>query len=552
MSGRHSTSGGRKKRSAVWAYLATFVLLAAGVGATFTWLDRPASGCAEVVELSVHAAPAIAPAVTEYVRHELPRSDSDARCVRPVVRARESSDVADARNFQAGSPDRPDVWIPESSVWLGRARQHTDAVPDEGLSIASSPVVLAATEPIARAAGWPSVSPSWPKLLSRTGDAGTPDPSTNTASAFALMGLEALDMTEVQRGYTIQTLTRRSFSGTQDAFQHLPTAGADPAVSVFPTSEQAVLQHDGNFKPGEPCSVVAGYLKNHAPWLDYPSVVINGLEPIKREAAYALVRALREPAATAELTKHGFRDSAGNLSRTSGDIRVRADAGPIVGPPNTGHFSKVLQSWATFASAARLVVALDVSGSMKQQVPGTPYTRMQVAGATVSEALNLLRANTQLTMWEFSTERDGKLPYRELAPWKPMQLHRADKLPQRIPQLISGPDGFTGLYDTTLAAYKEAREGWDPAMINLVLIVTDGQNDFPAGLTRKELLTELGALADPDKPLQLVFVGLGTDVNPTELKQIADVTGGQVHISPKISNARQLFFTILRGLSSRR
>ena len=37
--------------------------------------------------------------------------------------------------------------------------------------------------------------------------------------------------------------------------------------------------------------------------------------------------------------------------------------------------------------------------------------------------------------------------------------------------------GGTGLYDTTLAAYQEARRTWMPGRINIVLIATDGRND---------------------------------------------------------------------------
>lgn len=533
---------------AVWAYLVAFLLVAVGAGFAVRWINEPTDDCAEIVEITVDAAPSIAPAVTEYIERELLVSATDARCVQPVIRTRASADVADRRTFAPGNVDRPDLWIPESTVWLGRAREYTTAVPEEGISIATSPVVLAATEPAARAAGWPSSHPAWPKLLESTG-AGIPDPATNASAALALLGIERLDLKEMARAAVIQRLTKRAFAGTEDPFQHLPAGGAEPEASVFPSSEQAVIRHDADFRPGMERSVVAGYPDGATPWLDYPAVVIDGIEEIKDNAARALQQALREPAAVKTLAKHGFRDPSGKLTGGARDDRVRAEVGPRVRPPTTQTFNQLLQGWATFSSASRMVVALDVSGSMNKPVPGTQFTRMQAAVKTLADAMKLLRANTQLTLWEFSTERDGKLPYRVVAPWRPMIQHISARLPDKLGQLISKPDGFTGLYDTTLAAYEQTQANWDPALLNLVLILTDGKNDFSAGISRTELLDKLRELGDPERPTRVIFVGLGTEVDPKELREIAEVTGGQVHLSPDVKGASELLFTILREMS---
>lgn len=550
MGGRHSVDRGRKRRKGIWAFLLAFLLVVVGAGFTLRWISQTADDCAELIEISVDAAPSIAPALREFVDKELPKLEGDARCVRPVITAKESAKAVDEGNYASDNPNRPDVWIPESTVWLQRASQRSDYVPDEGVSIATTPVVLAASEWAAKAAGWPERNPTWSELLTGTAVTGAPDPSENTNAAFALLGIDALDLTTINRTAAIQKLTKHGFAGTGDPFLHLPSGGAEPTVAVFPSSEQAVLAHDASAKPGTDGSAVACYPEKPTPWLDYPAVAIRGPVEIKVNAAHAVQGALREPAAARTFAKHGFRTPAGKLTgHAATDTRARAESGQRVPPPTLQDANAVLQRWATFSAGSRMVVAVDVSGSMDKGVPGSGKTRMQVATATVAEALRLFRPNTQLTLWEFSTSRDGKRPYKRLVPWKPMLQHIADGLPDKLPSLLSKPAGQTGLYDTTLAAFQEAQRGWDPGMLNLVLVVTDGKNENPEGISRSTLLANLKKVVDPQKPVRLIYVGLGTEVDPKELRQIAKVTGGQVHLSPDVRKTRELFFTILRGLS---
>lgn len=546
MAGRHAKVADARKRKVRWAYVGAFIIAATVALAGVRWIGGFAAGCDDSIELIVDAAPAIAPALTEYVEQELPKFEGDARCLRPEIRSTEPS--AAAKQLASDDAlDRPDIWIPDSTMWFERAK----AAPDAGRSIATSPVVLATTESVAGENGWPERNPTWSELVGGSSVAGTPEPSTDIGAVFALMGIDGLKWNEIEQTKAIQGLTKSTFAEADDPYGHLPHGDADPTVATFPSSEQAVLLHNFGVKAGSERSVVASYPDTTTPWLDYPSVVLGGLEKERHEAAKALERAFESPAAVEILAKHGFRTPAGKLTGAAvADKRVRGDAGEPVRAPEEKSANVVLQQWATFTSAARMVVALDVSGSMAQAVPGTKFNRMQIAVSTVSEALKLLRPNTQLAFWEFSTERDGTKPYREIAPLQPMIRHVKDGLPDRIDDEITGPEGFTGLYDTTLAAFEKVQSGWDPAMLNLVLVVTDGQNEHPDGITKAKLLSELKGAVDEDKPTKVIFVGLGTEVDGKELSDIAKATAGQVHLSKDVKNARELFFTILRGLSS--
>ena len=86
------------------------------------------------------------------------------RCLDVVVEARESADVLRdlARPPAPPSAARPDAWLPESTLWLRRARAAgAFQVPAEGVSVASTPVVLALDGRSATRLGWPGGALGW-------------------------------------------------------------------------------------------------------------------------------------------------------------------------------------------------------------------------------------------------------------------------------------------------------------------------------------------------------------------------------------------------------
>src|SRR6266540_3476563 len=92
-------------------------------------------------------------------------------CVAVTVARKESSAVASALGpswDETRDGPRPDVWVPESSLWLLVAGSHPTAqpiLPDHAPSTASSPVVLALRRPVAEALGWPQRPLGWEDVL---------------------------------------------------------------------------------------------------------------------------------------------------------------------------------------------------------------------------------------------------------------------------------------------------------------------------------------------------------------------------------------------------
>ncbi|MCP9947862.1 substrate-binding domain-containing protein [Actinomadura madurae] len=137
-------------------------------------------GCSgdDALTLTVAAAPDIAPAVIRAAgRLNDAKDEVDGRCVRARVRATEPAAVATLLSGKgvAGVTERPDVWIPDSSLWTklvgssdrpGAAGSFTDLG-----GMASSPIVLAMPRGLAtqlRNLGAPE-QPSWKELLAAAG-----------------------------------------------------------------------------------------------------------------------------------------------------------------------------------------------------------------------------------------------------------------------------------------------------------------------------------------------------------------------------------------------
>ena len=117
---------------------------------------------------------------------------------------------------------------------------------------------------------------------------------------------------------------------------------------------------------------------------------------------------------------------------------------------------------------------------------------------------------------------------------------RLDELPGRL------IPGGTGLYDTTLAAVRAARNDYDDEAINSVLLLTDGEEDDADGLTLPQLLSTLRAEEDPQRPVRVIGVALGPDADLDAVERIAEATGGSAYSAVEESDLQDVLFDALR------
>ncbi|WP_033442483.1 substrate-binding and VWA domain-containing protein [Saccharothrix sp. NRRL B-16314] len=490
--------------------------------AVTAWIGYPhlrfsAADCTRT--LDVTAAPEIAPVVEGAARR---LADP---CLRVVVTGAESARTGDALADPAA--DHPDVWIPESTVWLQRTQaRRAWELPVGGTSIASSPVVLGVAEESARALGWPGDPLTWPEVLDLR--VGLPDPARDPTGLSAVLGVRQLPSATA----TLRRLSADTEERAADLFARL--RGPDP-LAAFPVSEQALLRHDG---------LVAAYADPPVPPLDYPFTVMP--RSGERDAARRLLAELLDARTAPDLAEHGLRRPDGTAGPTSG--RTTAATVPPVAVPDTDVADEMLNQWAAINLSGRLQILLDVSGSMAQPVPGTRLDRMAVTLKATEAGFELVKPTTKVGISLFSTNLDGDRDHRELLPARTVSEHLAGDSLAKLRAVRAIEGGATGLYDSVLATYRAARQNWEPGRLNVVVVMTDGRNEDADGITSDTLLAELRALQDPRRPLPLVGLGIGPDADLAELTAIATATGGRAFSTPDPAAIDSIFHGALSGM----
>ena len=527
-----------------WHQRALVALIAAGllaglvVAGVRTWDAAPV--CAPV---RIVAAPEVAPLVAQVAT----RLDHAAGCAFSVI-PRESADEAQAL---VGGPDLPHVWMPESTLQLAQARARgATTVPPAGVSVVATPVVMALA---ADAVG--KLGPGRPTCdeVLRDDDiaVGAPDPTQDPVGLAALLEAQA-DLGSGPDGDAtlvafLRKLQTQLAEPGDSLFDRLPGATTGPPVTAFPTTEQRMLRHNVE-QPGS--TLTAAYPSEAPTWMDYPFTVLANASPAERDAAARLLVALQEPDGQAALVAGGFRTADGTLPADRlVDGRIERNLSTPVPLAQSAASDAALQRWATATRSGRVEVLIDVSGSMNAVVPRLGKTRLAVTLDAAARGLTLFEPTTALGLWTFANRLDGDRDYRQVVPVTP------------VPQLLSGPGletlrsiravkgGYTGLYDSVLGLYEEARRNWEPGKLNVVVVLTDGDNDDPAGIGREELLRRLAADADPARPVPIIGLAIGPDVDPRPLQDIARATGGRSFVVTDPARIGTVFYAALGALS---
>jgi hypothetical protein len=556
VTGRHrNTSGLRRALGILLTFVAVLAVGAAGWGG-YRYLNRPAC-TGSPVTLNVAASPDISPAI-QATGNAWAKSRTSGHCIEVKVTAADSADVsallAGAAGTQlagVGQPNGkaqiPDVWVPDSSLWLARLAAATKKTGVPPTSIASSPVVFATPEPIAKQLGWPDKPVTWQNVLSQiTGSGqvktGIVSPARDAAGLSGLLTLAGV----AQSGSNADSVTvaaLRSLAQNQSTIRadlvgkfpkSTDAASMASGLGAAPLTEQAVLAYNAS-QPPVPLAAI--YLQPAATPMDYPYVAIpNPLtSPEKTQLVTDLLTQLKAPAFKNELASQ-------NLRAPDGTFGTGVSAGPgapatVTKPATTtdaaaaaAAIDKVINTWQAVTQSGRMLAVIDVSGSMLEKVPTAGgKTREEVTVDAAGRGLALFDDSWSLGVWIFSTNMVGTQDYKELVPIGPLAVQRPAVIGQ-LGNVKPKSNGDTGLYDTTIAAYKAVQAGWDPGKVNSVLIFTDGQNDDRNGISLDQLKQQLQQASDPNKPIQLIVLGIGDGVSKAELDQVVAPVGGAAFV----------------------
>lgn len=318
------------------------LVLAGVVGAVWIGSARIGGpGCPGQVRLTVAAAPEIAPVVeTAAKRWTSDGARVDQGCVTVDVAATSPVDVATtiagrqgvalAGVGQAGERVAvPDVWVPDSTTWLTRLQAAAAGLaPASGPSLARSAIVVAVPEPVGKQLGWSGRRLSYRDLLTVITSntklhVGIVDPGRDAGGLAGALALTQAAKSGPGTGSAagpgssaeavLRTLAVGSSTLRQDLLNKFPRQ-PDPAslaaakVTVAPLPEQAVIAYNAG-RP--PVRLAAFYLSPQPPPLDYPYVVMPGLNAGQTAAADALRGVLTGTAFRAALARNGLRGPDG-------------------------------------------------------------------------------------------------------------------------------------------------------------------------------------------------------------------------------------------------
>jgi Ca-activated chloride channel family protein len=492
-----------------------------------------------------------------------------------VSKASGGAEQALARGWdEAVDGPRPDVWSPAASSWAVLLRQDLtsqdkeDLVPEQLPSLAQTPLVVAMPRPMAEVLGWPAKPIGWSDLFALAKDPkgwgskghpewgrfklGKTNPRFSTsglnatvATYFAATGrssdLSAKDVADAgTRAFVKQIESSVVHYGDTTLTFLSNMAKADAAgrgltyVSAVTVEEKSVWDYNQGNPTGDPTTLgqgakprvplVAVYPKDGTLLSDNPYVVLKApwVDDAKRAVAADFLTYVTAPERQQLFLAAAFRSFEGKPgpALTEANGALAAGAPVVLAPPAPTVLAAVQRSWDDLRKRARVLMILDVSGSMGENVEKAGLSRLELAKSAATKAVRGFAGNDQLGLWIFSTQQDGNRPYVERVPVGPASS-TVPEITAEIADLV--PDGGTGLYATLRAAQTAMLDDLDPDKINAIVILTDGRNEYPPDSDLDGLVAQLGG-ESLDTSVRVFPIGYSTAADKDALVRIAEAS----------------------------
>ncbi|HTO01022.1 MAG TPA: extracellular solute-binding protein [Microthrixaceae bacterium] len=589
--------------------VATTVVVACGGGSTGEGADSRRDNCTTV---DVAVSPEKIDLLTDLAAtfNDSDRAKTDNGCIFVDVRTKSSGVATTA--LAAGwdtSVDGPEpvIWSPASSSWGTILNQKlADAgkkaiAPDDPTPFMLTPLVIAMPQPMAEAMGYPEKPIGWSDILtlakSKTGwaDYGHPEwgpfrlgktnPNYSTSGLSALIaqtyaatgktsGLSAEDLanpTVVQYGTDIESSVVHYGDITMTFLNNWYRADrrgtALTYASAVAVEEKSVIDYnlgnpDGELsqgeKPAKPRTpLVAIYPTEGTLYSDNPFFILNApwVDDARKSAAEKFQAFVQEAANQKKVLDYGFRP--GNP-----DVKVGAPVSKANGVdpdqpqtllevPTGKVMVGLLNAWATQRKGARVMLVLDVSGSMgdpADQENSNGPTKLDLAKDALIEGLDDFKADDQVGLSIFTSSSEGTPEITELSPVAPIGPAR-EALIRKVNGLM--PLRGTPLYDVISSSYGAMLEGYNPALINAVVVLTDGMNDDGnPGDDREQfrsLISKVKSNSDGEssKPVRIFTIAYGTGSDPKELRQVAEASNATAYEAGDATTINKVFQAVV-------
>ncbi len=593
-----------KRRRKIFPFVAAIVVAAGLIIGIRYWTsggsgsaDAPKCTGSDAIALNIASSPEKVGVVQAAAQAYSGRTVA-GHCVDVVVRSKSSGVAMNALAAgwnEATDGPRPDVWTPAASGWVNllrvNAKGDSGSIVPEGdtQSVANAPLVVAMPKPMAQALGWPAKPIGWRDLAALATDPagwakyghpewgkfrlGKTNPNISTAGLNATIGAyyaatgtssdltaAALDKPEARQFVTnIEQAIVHYGDNTLTFLTNLQKAddkgSALSYISAVTVEENSLVGYNQGNPTNDPAKVgqhappkvplVAIYPSDGTLNSDHPFVTLNWADPTRKQIAADFLSYLRTPESQQRFLDLGFRTFESKPGPQATEANgVQPDAKiSYLRPPAPAVLAKMLTTWTELRKKANVLLVVDVSGSMGEEVSGTGKSKIDLAKQAAIDSLGQFVPRDQVGLWQFSTKLDGgERDYQELVPVGPLGAQGKETLAMRLSGLI--PQNGTGLYDSSLAAYEYMKARLDPAAINAVVVLTDGRNEDPGGVDLEHLLPQLKTEGTGDN-VRLFTIAYGSDADQDVLRQIAESTEGSEYDSSKPDSINQVFTSVI-------
>ena len=567
-------------------------LVAVAMLSTVAWatIATEVASADDCVTVDMAASPRRLELLTDLARRFGQDEERHGRCATVHVQKWSSGESMallqrDWPNPRANGP-RPTIWLPAASTWAsvldhrrevaGKAPIATDATP-----FMMSPLVIAMPKPMAQALGWPTTPIGFADVLALAQDPsgwagrghpewgefrlGKTNPSFSTsglsgtvAAYYAATGktadltLEDLGRPEVEQfergvesavvhyGDTTLTFLNNLYRWDQRGNPY----GYASAIAV---EEKSVIDYnagnpDGILDPGEKphephVPLVAVYPKEGTLYADNPLIVLDAPWVSADEAAAAkrFITFATKKANQEQVLRDGFRPGNPAVA-LGGPIKPANGVDPAqpqttLEVPAAPVLDGVIDQWNVVRKRARVLLTIDVSGSMGEAARGeSGPTKLDLAKRAARKALDQFQDDDEVGLRIFSTDLDGNgADYVDIVP--------VDQVGTNRPRLDGGIDALvphdgTPLYTAAGESFTMMSDEFDRSRINAVVLLTDGHNEDPNNDDLAGLLDSLGGdyegLSSP-RPVRIFSIAYGADADESVLQRIAEATDGSAY-----------------------
>jgi Ca-activated chloride channel homolog len=598
--GSHAKGGLRSHRRRLGKHLiiAPWVIITAVcvlvfAGLTTTYVVLITSGCNDpTTTATVLVDPDVSDVVSKLGRTWTnDRHTVDGHCAAVSVESKDSTAVAAALspdwNTRLEGP-RPDVWIPESSLWsqlAGSRQAAARMLPASHPSLARSPIVVAMPRPMANAIGGATPSWTWHDLV--TTYAGTSwaahghpawggfqfamtSPTVSTAGLGALTAIaDANDdgmvtaaeqstlnhLWQVKSDYTTETDTILQRLLTND---ETSSSRALATVSAFPALEQEVADYNTG-TPRVPLEAV--YPSDGTPQADFPYLTIKWshadtpqidttAQRHRDHVAAAFLSYLKSDDARSQFLAAGYRAPDGapgtGLTAPNGVRRAAPKARQTM--MTTGSLSHTVSAWTAISQPTNVLILMDTSGAMGQTADGTGgKSRLQVAGSAAADAVSLFGSQARIGLWAYASNLNGDQDYEEIVPLGKVNsdmggLTRGATVRSNLTNLF--PGGDAGLYSTVSAAYQTMRDHYVNGATNEIVLITSGK-DTAGDTSLSQLTATITKNQDKHHPLPIMTVAYGNHIDLPSLQAISTASGGRPYPTDSATELPNLLLTAM-------